>query len=138
MTVPKIWRKIPEFYNLQGTICPKCNAQFFPPREVCTECGEHNLEKHYFEGKGKIVTFTVIRTPISDPEGENIDVPAREIPYVLALVKLNQGPILTTQIVDCDIEGIGIGMDVSLVFRKIQEKGKKGVIQYGYKFRPSP
>ncbi|NTV24146.1 MAG: Zn-ribbon domain-containing OB-fold protein [Nanoarchaeota archaeon] len=135
MTVPKTWRRIPELYNLQGTKCKSCSALFFPGREVCVKCGSISLEPYRFQGKGRVVTFTIIRSQISDPEGENIDIPAREIPYVLAIVELAEGPMLTCQIVDTPEKDVFIGKQVDMVFRKIVEKGKRGVIQYGYKFR---
>ena len=135
MAVPKIWRKIPEYYNLIGRKCPECGSLYFPARYVCKRCGCFELEEHKFSGKGKIITFTIIRTPISDSEGENIEILAYHIPYVLAIIELDEGPRLTAQIVDCSLEKVEIGKEVEVVFRKILEKGNKGVIQYGYKFR---
>jgi uncharacterized protein len=132
--VSKIWRNIPQNYNLTGKIC-ECGSLYFPPREVCTKCGNFDMENYNFEGRGKIVTFTIIRTPISDPEGEINETAFRQIPYILAIIKLDEGPMLTTEIVDTNIEDIKIGQDVDVVFRKILEKGKQGVIQYGYKFK---
>ena len=135
MAVPKIWRKIPEYYNLIGRRCPECESLYFPARYVCKKCGCFKLEEHKFIGKGKIFTFTIIRTPVSDPEGENIEISARHIPYVLAIIELHEGPKLTAEIVDCSLDEVEIGKEVEVVFRKILEKGEKGVIQYGYKFR---
>ena len=43
---------------------------------------------------------------------------------------------LTTQIVDCEIDDVKIGMMLKSVFRKIQEDGEAGLIHYGYKFKP--
>jgi uncharacterized OB-fold protein len=135
MAVSKIWRKIPENYNLIGNKCKKCSSLIFPARDVCKNCSSIELENYKFIGKGEIVTFTIIRTPVHDPEGENIDIAARTIPYILAIIKLAEGPLLTTQIVDCEINEVEIDKEVEVVFRKIVEKGKKGVIQYGYKFK---
>ena len=135
MSIPKIWRKIPEQYNLIGRRCSKCNELFFPPREVCLKCGSHEMYDYKFKDKGSIVTYTIIRTPVSDPEGEIIEKPARNIPYILAIIKLEEGPMVTTEIVDCSLDEVEINKQVEMVFRKIQEKGNKGVIQYGYKFK---
>jgi len=54
---------------------------------------------------------------------------------VLAIIELEEGPKLTAEIVDCSLDEVEIGKKAEGVFRKILEKGKKGVIQYGYKFR---
>lgn len=135
MSIPKIWRKIPEQYNLIGKKCSDCDSLYFPNREVCQNCGSHELEDYKFKGKGNVVTYTIIRTPVTDPEGEIIEKPARNIPYILAIVKLEEGPLVTTEIVDCSLDEVEIEKNVEMVFRKIQEKGSKGVIQYGYKFK---
>ena len=134
MTVPKIWRKIPQYYNLIGKKCNECDSLYFPPRDICLKCGKKNLSDHRFNGKGEIVTFTVIRTQSPDPEGEIIDLPARDSPYIIAIIKLEEGPSITSEIVDCGIKDVKIGKKVRAVFRKIVEKGEKGVIQYGQKF----
>jgi len=133
MTVAKIWRKIPEYYNLVGKRCTKCKTLYFPGRYVCRECDSEEMEDYMFSGKGRIVTFTVIRTPNSDLE--SLEIPARNIPYIMAIVELTEGPRLTAEIVDCEIDDAKIGSNVEVVFRKICEKSKNGVIQYGYKFR---
>lgn len=135
MAVPKIWRKISEQYNLEGSMCSECSGKYFPPRNVCRACGSIDMNLYKFSGKGVIVTFTVIRTPLSDPEGEISEKVARNMPYVLAIIKLDEGPMLTAEIVDTDAGKVRIGDKAEMVFRKILEKGEKGVIQYGYKFR---
>jgi len=135
MAVPKIWRKIPEQYNLIGKKCIECNELFFPGRHVCKSCGCFELEDYKFKGNGKIVTFTIIRTKHHDSEHETVEIPSRNVPYSLAIIELEEGPRLTAEIVDSPFENIEIGVNVNLVFRKILEKGRKGVIQYGYKFR---
>jgi uncharacterized OB-fold protein len=133
MTVAKIWRKIPEQYNLMGKKCHCCTQLCFPPREVCPKCGCYEMKDFTFSGKGNIATFTIIRTQQSEEElNEN---PCRKTPYILSIIQLEEGPMLTAEIVDCGIEEVFIGKKVEVVFRKILEKGEKGVIQYGYKFR---
>ena len=92
MAVPKIWRKIPQYYNLIGKSCQKCSEKYFPPRDICPECGAYPLVDFKFSGKGKIETFTIIRSPLSDPEGENLEIYFQKTPYVLAIIKLIEGP----------------------------------------------
>ncbi len=133
MTVAKIWRKIPEHYNLIGKKCNDCSELYFPPREVCPKCGSMEMQDFQFAGRGKITTFTIIRTHQKDEETNEASF--RNTPYALAIIQLDGGPMLTAEIVDCDFSEISIGKEVVVVFRKILEKGEKGVIQYGYKFR---
>ncbi|MEM4397125.1 MAG: Zn-ribbon domain-containing OB-fold protein [Candidatus Woesearchaeota archaeon] len=136
MKVPKIWRKIPESYCLIGKKCKDCNELFFPSREVCQKCGSLNLEDYQFNGRGEIITFTIIRTSVET----EIEKPFRKAPYVLGIIKLEEGPMLTAEITDLDYNDLNfkelkIGKKVEFVFRKIVEVNEKSVIQYGYKFR---
>jgi uncharacterized OB-fold protein len=79
-------------------------------------------------GKGKIVTYSIIHVAPEYFEDQ--------APYPIAVIQLDEGPRVTAQIVDCDINKIKIGMPVQSTFRKIQEDGYLGAIYYGYKFTP--
>ena len=57
-------------------------------------------------------------------------------PYTVALVKLEEGPMVTAQLTDVDENEVNIGMKVEMVTRKLREEGNDGQIVYGYKFRP--
>ena len=57
------------------------------------------------------------------------------IPYTVALVKLEEGPLVTAQLTDVEAEDVRVGMPVEMVTRKIREEGEDGLIVYGYKFR---
>ncbi len=57
-------------------------------------------------------------------------------PYTVALIKLDEGPLVTAQLTDVDAEDVHIGMPVEMVTRRIREEGENGMIVYGYKFRP--
>ena len=57
-------------------------------------------------------------------------------PYTIALVKLEDGPIVTAQLTDVGPDEVHIGMPVEMVTRKLREEGPEGQIIYGYKFRP--
>ncbi len=129
MGAPRFWRKTHSRYNLYGVKCTKCEECFFPPRRICPNCRRASrLESVKLDTRGEVVTYTIIH---SAPEGFE-----KHTPYVMAIVKLKDGPMLTTQIVDCEIEDVRIGMPVKVVFRKIGESGRDGPIYYGFKFRP--
>jgi uncharacterized OB-fold protein len=59
-----------------------------------------------------------------------------QIPYVVAWVKLDEGPLVTAQLTDADLDQVYIGMPVEMVTRKTYEEGEDGLILYNYKFRP--
>lgn len=132
MSIPRFWREIPSRYNLVGTKCGSCGALDFPPRAVCPHCGRRSIgrmSRHQLSGRGRVVTYTIVH-----------DVPrAFELakPYVLAIVELEEGVRLTSQVVDCDPSDVGVGMPVVAAFRKLGEEGASGIIHYGVKFKPA-
>jgi len=122
------WRLIPQRYNLVGTKCNTCGEKFFPPRYVCPKCRRAgNIEEFQFSGEGEIYSYTMIHTA---PEGFDF-----QKPYILAIIKLKEGPLLLSQIVDCKPEDVEIGKKVEKVFRKVIADGDSGIIRYGYKFK---
>ncbi len=124
----RVWRHIQQRYNLIGSKCTNCGKVFFPNRIICPDCRRKgNIESIKFSGKGKIHTYSVIRSP-SD-EFKTI------APYVVAIVELDEGAKLTAQLVDCEVDDVKIGDPVEMVFRKISEDGPDGVISYGFKFK---
>ncbi len=126
----RIWRETEYRYNLIGFKCNNCGRSYFPPRDICPYCHRESIgkmEKVKFSGNGEILSYTTVH-----------DAPPafkRQVPYTLALVKLDEGPVITAQIVDCDPDEVNTGKKVHMVFRKIREDGTNGVIEYGYKFR---
>ena len=132
MAVPRFWREIQSRYNLVGTRCGNCGTLDFPPRTVCPKCGRKSIgkmEKVPLIGKGNIVSFTTVHQAPKGFDGMK--------PYLLAIVELQEGARLTSQIIDCDPADIAIGMPVESTFRKLGQDGDSGIIYYGYKFRPS-
>jgi len=124
----RTWRHIHERYNLVGSECTTCGKLYFPPRVICPECRRKgNIQDFKFSGKGKIHSFSIVRTPTSDFK--------TIAPYAVAIIDLDEGAKLTSQLVDCDVDQLEIGDSVEMVFRKIREDGEDGVISYGYKFK---
>jgi hypothetical protein len=124
-SVPIYTRRIKERSCLEGSICNKCMTKFYPKRNNCNKCNSSDLNSFKFNGRGKIVSFSTI---YSAPSGfEN------QVPYIIALIELEEGPKLLSQIVDSD--RVEIGDKVEICVRKVFEDGKEGIIQYGIKFR---
>ena len=128
MTVSRFWRKIPHRYNLIGTHCTTCGEYYFPPRQMCPTCRrDGKIESYQFKGKGEVITYTVIHTAAKGY--------ANQVPYNLAIIKLDEGPSLTGQII-CEPGELDIGTRVRSVFRKLGEESEKGMIYCGTKFVP--
>lgn len=130
MAIPRFWREIPSRYNFIATRCENCQRISFPPRTLCPICHRLSIGKMKrirLKGEGSVVSYSVI-----------YDAPKQfemQIPYILAIVNLDEGVNVTGQIIDCEPENMEIGMRVKAAFRKLSEDDKNGVIYYGYKFR---
>tara|TARA_Y100000310_G_C20657816_1_gene802940 strand:+ start:1149 stop:1565 length:417 start_codon:yes stop_codon:yes gene_type:complete len=135
MGIPKYWRNTLHYYNLVGNKCVKCGQIYFPQRAVCSNDNSVELNDYPLSMEGTILTYTILRTSLSDPSKENIDVTVSEAPLVLAIVELEKGVNVTAPVIECEPEDVKIGSKVEAVFRKIMEKGEKGIIGYGYKFK---
>ncbi len=119
-----MWRENRQNLALYGVKCTKCEAIFFPSRRVCPRCETKDaFEPHKLGRKGKLVTFSKDRL-----------YPGPESPTVMAVVDLEGGGRLFTQMTDCDPEALRIGTEVELTLRKFHEA--KGYIHYFWKARP--
>ncbi len=84
-------------------------------------------ERFAFAGTGTVYSYTTLQdAPESFTE---------QSPYVLAMIQLDEGVMLTAQITDLGDESLAIGDRVEMVTRKLTTEGAKGMIVYGYKFR---
>ncbi len=129
MEVPRNWRLRQQRYGLVGEVCSHCDAKIFPPRDICPECGQEAKSSFQFSGKGEVYSHTTIYDP---PAGFE-----EYAPYTVALVKLEEGPIVTAQLTDLAETPVEIGMPVEMVTRRLHQDGdERGVVVYGYKFRP--
>ncbi len=129
MEIPRHWRLKQQRYALVGEVCPHCDAKIFPPRDVCPHCGGEARNQYAFSGKGEVYSYTRMT-----------DAPAGfedSAPYTVALIKLVEGPLVTAQLTDLGDKPVEIGMPVEMVTRRLREDGdERGMIVYGYKFRP--
>ena len=133
MSVARFWRETPRRYNLGGSKCTVCSTVYFPPRAVCPVCTSHrqSIEKmvpFQLSGYGEVLSYTVVHEAAEGFE--------MQVPYVVALVRTDEGPVLTGQVVDIEPAVVRIGLRVHATFRKLREEGAAGVIHYGYKFAP--
>jgi len=84
------------------------------------------MKDYQFKGTGEIISSTVVHQAQTGYEMFG--------PYCIAIIKLDEGPQITTQIVDCEPESVKPGMKVKSVFRKLGEDSESGILHYGTKF----
>lgn len=83
--------------------CVRCERYHWHPRAFCPLCGEADPRWVRAIGHGEIYSYSVARTAS---------------PYVVAYVRLAEGPLMLTNIVDCDPEAVRIGQRVAARFRR--------------------
>jgi uncharacterized OB-fold protein len=129
MEISRHWRLRQQRYALVGEVCPHCEHKIFPPRDVCPNCAGEAKTPYVFSGQGEVYSYTVVHDAPAGFDGA---------PYAVALVKLDEGPMLTTQLTDVNLKDVHIGQRVEMVTRKLREDGnERGMLIYGYKFRPT-
>lgn len=89
--------------------CNDCDLVIWYPRAFCPDCHTSDVEWQTMSGNGTIYSYTVTRAGVGRRWREHL-------PFVVAYVQLDEGPIMLTNIVDVDPETIAIGMPVTAVF----------------------
>lgn len=88
--------------KLLGLKCKQCSAITVPPKIICTECASSDLNVVELSGEGEIQTFTTVFVP---PEGHE-----SECPYIIVLVKLDEGPWIMGNLTGIEPEKVGMGI----------------------------
>ena len=96
-------------HELRMQRCRACHKLVFYPRSNCSFCLSPDLEWERIEGNGTLYTFTIARRPTA-PQFED------EVPQKIAIVELDEGPRITTTLVDIAPEDIKVGMRLKPVF----------------------
>lgn len=97
--------------------CPSCRQFFFYPRPFCPCCFSWDVEWRRSTGRGTLYTFAIQYQPLN-PEW------AEDVPYVTALVDLEEGVRVFTLLVECDPnpEKIYCGMPVEATFERLTDE----------------
>lgn len=128
MDLAKHWRQRSARYRLEGQRNPATGAVRFPPAPTAIDENAADWEPHVLSGRGAVYSFSVVHQPPAGYEAQT--------PYVIALVALDEGPLITAQLTDCDADQVHIGLPVEMVTRHLRDVSSDGLIVYGYKFRP--
>jgi uncharacterized OB-fold protein len=83
--------------------CNGCGKHHYYPRAICPLCGSSETEWRKSTGMGTIFSCSVLRRT--------------EVPYCLAYVELDEGPVILSNIVDTNLDAVKIGQKVKVVFK---------------------
>ncbi len=89
--------------------CDACGHLQHYPRIACTSCQSRALSLVAASGRGTIRSFTVIRRAVSAAF-------EADVPYVVALIRLEEGPTMMSNVINADVEALEIGQAVEVTF----------------------
>jgi uncharacterized OB-fold protein len=105
--------------------CQQCGYIRFPASIVCPKC--HSLEAEWtkLSGKGRVYSF-IIYHQAYHPSYKD------DLPYAVAIIQLDEGPRMESNIIGCKMEDIKIDMPVEVVFDDVTDEVTLP------KFKPAP
>ena len=96
-------------HELRIQQCAACGHYQFYPRLYCTACMSERVEWVEASGHGTVLSFTIVYRPVTPAF-------AADVPYVVALIRLDEGPQMMSNVVGCAPEKVYIGMPVEVTF----------------------
>jgi uncharacterized OB-fold protein len=113
--IPEITEELRPFFfaaregRLVVQRCTGCGRRRFPPRDICSECLGRKSEWTTSSGRGRVVSFNVMHQ-VYHPGF------VAEVPYAVVLVELEDGGRMLTNMVDCPLERLRVGLPVEVTF----------------------
>ncbi len=102
--------------KLMASRCKKCGALHLPPKPICVNCQEGDMEWTILKGKGKLAAFTTIAVGLPRMIQEGY---GRDNPYCSGIVELEEGPRISARILDVDARNpqkLKVGMPLVVDF----------------------
>lgn len=94
--------------------CETCGHTQFYPRSLCTVCMSDELRWRPAQGRGTVYSYSTVHRALVPGFEE-------DLPYVVAMIELEEGVRLLSQIIGCAPEDVTIGLAVHVVFEAVQE-----------------
>ncbi|HVN87728.1 MAG TPA: Zn-ribbon domain-containing OB-fold protein [Candidatus Binatia bacterium] len=99
-------------HELRIQQCRGCGIVRHPPRPMCPQCNRLEYEWIKASGLATVYSFTIVHGP-------TLPVFQARAPHNVAVVQLDEGPFLVTNIVDCAADQLRIGVRVAVVFEDV-------------------
>jgi uncharacterized protein len=93
--------------------CPTCGRLRHPPGPMCPSCGAEKQDWIVASGRGTVFSFVVHHHP---------PVPGKQLPFVVALVELEEGVRMIGELVDFEPASVSIGMPVEVTLTKVDDE----------------
>lgn len=91
--------------------CRSCQTPIFYPRAMCPSCMSMDLDWVESTGQGVVYSYTIARRPAHPSFAD-------DVPYVVALIDLDEGVRMLSNIVGCDVNEVRCGKPVRVVFEE--------------------
>lgn len=92
--------------------CRRCAQYQHPPRPICSGCWSDDLDWHRCSGKGMVYSYSVAHRPTTPGF-------SAEAPFAVAIVELDEGVRMTTNVIGCPVAEVHIGQPVKAVFEAV-------------------
>ena len=94
--------------------CQTCREMYFPPRPFCPECGSRDVAVEKASGRATLHSYVINHLPS----------PGREGPFAVAVVELEEGPRMMSNILDCPQtpEALVLDMALEVMFEELTEE----------------
>ena len=102
-------------HELRIQKCTACGHYQFYPRIYCTACMSDAVEWVKASGRGTVLSCTTVYRPVTKAFAD-------DVPYVVALITLDEGPQMMSNVVGCAPEAVKIGMPVEVTFEDWTEE----------------
>jgi uncharacterized OB-fold protein len=95
--------------------CEECGRLRYPVSEYCPNCMSARAAWEAVSGRGEVYSFVVFRHAYNDAWRDRV-------PYVVALVQLEEGPIVIGNVTGTEPEGVSVGMPVAVTFERVTDE----------------
>jgi len=94
--------------------CTACTHVYFPPRPFCPKCASRKVSVFKASGRAKLYSYVIHHRPV----------PGFTPPYSIAVVELDEGPRMMSNIIDCPQtpEALELDMKLEVAFEKLDDK----------------
>ena len=92
--------------------CRDCGRHVFYPRSLCPYCLSESLGWVTVSGRAKLYSYTIVRRAMHPAFQE-------DLPYVYAIVELEDGPRLTANVVNCPPEALRVDMALKAFYDSV-------------------
>ncbi len=95
--------------------CSDCHKAHYYPRPFCPYCWSDSVAWEEAGGNATLYTYSIVHRNDLPPFGQ-------KVPYVAAVVDLEEGPRVMTNVVDCDFDDVFVGMELRVTFQRISDE----------------